>query len=313
VFSALRPNVDVWTVPVDANQGEVTGTMRPVTQNVSFDGYPAISADGEKLAFISSRSGNWDVWTRDLKTGKEAPATATPLQELQPVLSRDGSTIFYRTNQNQQTLVHRTNFSGGVPTKLCEGCGTPTDVFKGYLLLEPPGAQAFHIIDLASNRITNLVESTRPNQIPFGGRFSPDGRWIAFHATTERPAEARQIFVAPFRGWPDESGASPGDWIPITDGEEMDRQCYWSPDGNLLYFLSDRDGFRCIWAQPLDAGTKRPDGEAKSVLHFHRGRRSLRGIGRVSAIKLSVARDQLVFALGELTGNIWMKDVQEQL
>ena len=93
----------------------------------------------------------------------------------------------------------------------------------------------------------------------------------------------------------------------------MDRQSYWSPDGNLLYFLSDRDGFRCIWAQPLDAGSKRPDGEAKSVLHFHGRRRSLRGVGnRVSAIKLSVAGGRLVFALGELTGNIWMKDVQGQ-
>ncbi|MCH7946150.1 MAG: PD40 domain-containing protein [Armatimonadetes bacterium] len=314
VFSDLRPNVDVWTVPIDANQGEVTGAMQRVTQNISFDGYPAISADGEKLAFISSRSGNWDVWTRDLKTGKEAPATATPLRELQPVLSRDGSTIFYWTNENQQRLVYKTNFRGGVATKLCEGCGTPTDVSNGYLLLEPIGGpQAFALIDLASNRITNLIESTRPDQIPFAGRFSPDGRWIAFHATTERPAAARQIFVVPFRGWPDESVASSGDWIPITDGEEMDRQSCWSPDGNLLYFLSDRDGFRCIWAQPLDVGAKRPDGETKSVLHFHGGRLSLRGVGnQVSTIKLSVARDQLVFALGELTGNIWMKDVQEQ-
>ena len=286
MFSDLRPNVDVWTVPIDANQGEVTGAMQPVTQNISFDGYPAISADGEKLAFISSRSGNWDVWTRDLKTGKEAPATATPLRELQPVLSRDGSTIFYCTNEEQQRFVYQTNFHGGVPTKLCEGCGIPTDIFKGYLLLEPlGGTQAFAIIDLASYRITNLIESTRPNQMPYGGRFSPDGRWIAFHETMERPAEARQIFVAPFRGWPEESGANPGDWIPITDGKEMDLQSYWSPDGNLLYFLSDRDGFRCMLAQPLDAGAKRPDGEAKSVLHLHRGRRSLRGVrNRVSAI-----------------------------
>ena len=118
--------------------------------------------------------------------------------------------------------------------------------------------------------------------------------------------------MAPFRGWPGESGPSRADWIPITDGTEMDRQSYWSPDGNLLYFLSDRDGFRCIWAQPLDAATKRPNGEAKSVHHFHGARRSLRGVGnRASAIQMSVARDQLVFALGELTGNIWMKDAQQ--
>ena len=315
VYSDLRPNVDVWTVPVDANQGAVTGPMQPVTENISFDGYPAISADGEKLAFISARSGNRDVWTRDLKTGKEVSATATPFQELQPILSADGSKIFYWVNEDQQRPVYQANFSGGVPTKLCDGCGTPTDVFEGYLLLEPLGGPpAFAIIELATNRIANLLESTKPNQIPFAGRFSPDGRWIAFHATTERPAEARQIFVAPFRGWPGESAPSRADWIPITDGKEMDRQSYWSPDGNLLYFLSDRDGFRCIWAQPLDAATKRPNGEAKSVHHFHGARRSLRGVGsRASAIQMSVARDQLVFALGELTGNIWMKDVQQPL
>ena len=34
----------------------------------------------------------------------------------------------------------------------------------------------------------------------------------------------------------------------------------WSPDGNLLYFLSERDGFRCIWGQKLDPASKRPLG-----------------------------------------------------
>ncbi len=154
VYSDLRPNVDVWTVPVDANQGAVTGPMQPVTENISFDGYPAISADGEKLAFISARSGNRDVWTRDLKTGKEVSATATPFQELQPILSADGSKIFYWVNEDQQRPVYQANFSGGVPTKLCDGCGTPTDVFEGYLLLEPLGRPpAFAIIELATNRI----------------------------------------------------------------------------------------------------------------------------------------------------------------
>ena len=315
LFSTLRPNVDVWTAPIDANQGKTTGAMQPVTRNISFDGYPAISADGEKLVFISSRSGNWDVWTRDLQTGKEAAATNTPFQELQPILSSDGSTIFYWARENQNRPVYRANFRGGVPANLCERCGTPTDVFKGYLLLEPPGeVRAFAIIDLASNRIANLIESAGSNQVPFAGRFSPDGRWIAFHATTESSAEARQIFVVPFRGWPEESGAGPGDWIPITHGEAMDRQVTWSPDGNLLYFLSDRDGFRCIWAQRLNPAAKHPEGEAFSVMHFHHGRRSLRGVGnRVSAIRLTVVSNKLLFALGELTGNIWMKDVQEQL
>ncbi len=63
----------------------------------------------------------------------------------------------------------------------------------GTPVLTSRNAGGFAIIDLASNRITNLIESTRPNQIPLAGRFSPDGRWIAFHATMERPADARRL------------------------------------------------------------------------------------------------------------------------
>ena len=39
----------------------------------------------------------------------------------------------------------------------------------------------------------------------------------------------------------------------------------WSPDGNRLYHLSRRDGFYCVWAQPLDALTKAPRGEPVPV------------------------------------------------
>ena len=71
---------------------------------------------------------------------------------------------------------------------------------------------------------------------------------------------------------PSDSEERGADGIPITDGKEIDRQAYWSPDGNLLYYLSDRDGFRCIWAQSLNPATKHPEGEAFTVLHFHQGR-----------------------------------------
>ena len=316
VFSDLRPNVDVWSVPIDANRGRVAGEMLPVTHNIAFDGFPTASADAKRLAFISARSGNWDVWTRDLETGEEAAATVTPFEELQPIISADGSKVFYWTRENEKRFVYQTSFRGGGPTRLCEECGTPTDVFEDYLLLESVrGPQALFIIDVASNKIASLVESTRSSQIPYAGRFSPDGRWIAFHATTERPARARQIFVVPFRGWPSDTGEPRPAWIPVTDGKAMDRQAYWSPDGNLLYFLSDdRDGFRCIWAQWLDPATKHPVGAPFTVLHCHHGRRSLRGVGsRVSAGRLTVVRDKLLFALGELRGNIWMKEVPGQL
>ena len=41
------------------------------------------------------------------------------------------------------------------------------------------------------------------------------------------------------------------------------------------------------------------------IYHFHSVRRSLLSVGLAFA-EISVARDKIVFPLGELTGNIWM-------
>jgi hypothetical protein len=82
----------------------------------------------------------------------------------------------------------------------------------------------------------------------------------------------------------------------------MDRNLVWSPDGATLYFLSDRDGFRCIWAQRLNPATKRLAGSPFSVVHFHQAGRSMVDAG----FNMSVTADSLVFALTDLTGNIWM-------
>jgi hypothetical protein len=61
----------------------------------------------------------------------------------------------------------------------------------------------------------------------------------------------------------------------------------WSPDGALLYFLSEREGFRCILAQRLDPATKRLLGEAFPVRHFHTARRSLMTIGDPGTMGMS--------------------------
>ena len=89
----------------------------------------------------------------------------------------------------------------------------------------------------------------------------------------------------------------------------MDRYAFWSPDGKLLYFLSERDGFRCIWAQRLDPATKHPSGAAFPIRHFHTSRRSLATVGDPLYIGLSVAVDKLVFSMTERTGNIWMTEL----
>src|SRR5262249_18320081 len=80
------------------------------------------------------------------------------------------------------------------------------------------------------------------------------------------------------------------EWIAITDGAADDKP-RWSPDGATLYFLSKRDGFRCIWAQRVDA-RKHPAGQPIPIFHAHEARRSMVSVGR-GDLGMSVARDKI--------------------
>jgi Tol biopolymer transport system component len=167
----------------------------------------------------------------------------------------------------------------------------------GTLLLYFIELNAIGLFNTGDRSNTEVLKS--PKYALHAARFSPDGRWVSFHASTG--ANTRRIYVAPFRG------ASPmpeTDWIPITGGKALDREPRWSPDGNSLYFLSTRDGYNCIWSQRLDSG-KHSIGEPSAVLHLHAARSNLNG-NDTGPIGLSIAAGRLVFAMPEAMGNIWM-------
>ena len=129
--------------------------------------------------------------------------------------------------------------------------------------------------------------------------FSPDGKWICFIARSG--TEQSRIFIAPFRGL---TPVPPSDWIPVSRAPFLDDKPEWSPDGTLLYYVSDRDGFRCIWAQHLRRSNKLPVGAPFPIRHFHELRSSMKNVN-LGAQELSVSADKLGFLLSEQGGGIW--------
>jgi hypothetical protein len=73
--------------------------------------------------------------------------------------------------------------------------------------------------------------------------------------------------------------------------------------------VSERDGFRCVWAQRLERTMRQPAGPAFPVYHAHSARRSLQRLA-LSGLELSVALDKIAFNLVERTGNIWLAQRQ---
>ena len=305
VFSGSSTVVSLWGTSIDAAGAGSAADLRRLTRDAPLDGLPTLSADGKTLAFLSNRSGNPHVWLKHLVSGRDTALTAAPGQEDFPVLSRDGSEVLYSVKEHSKPSLYRMAVRDGVPEPLCQGCGYPTDCARDgkriliqYLTHYPH--TALGLLDASSGAADEILSHSRYGL--WRGHFSPNERWVAFHA--DAPGGDTRIFVAPFRG---ATLVDERDWIEITHGEAWDDAPRWSWDGSRLYYVSARDGFQCIWAQRLDPATGRPAGEPVAILHLHSQRRSLATV-HVGDLDLAVGRDQIIFTLGELTGNIWMSE-----
>ena len=94
-------------------------------------------------------------------------------------------------------------------------------------------------------------------------------------------------------------------WIQLTSGDYNDRKPQFSPNGNLVYFTSNRDGSTCLWALRLDKTTKRPLGDPFVIQHFHGSQRIYRSVWSYH-MEVNVARDKIVTNLDEMHSDIWM-------
>jgi Tol biopolymer transport system component len=304
-FVSLQESVNVWSVPIDPKRATAIGPLQQLTQGAAQANVPRLSDDGRKLVWVSTKSRNNDVWIKDLVSGKTMALAATDKDETWPVFSHDGSRVAYTVGREGPSDFYVVPAAGGVAEKVCDACGrlqhwSPNGKF---LIYHPPAtsggaASTVNALEVASGRRTKILIPGQHS--PFQETFSADGRWLSF--ILRSGPERTQIFVAPFNG---EAPIPQKEWIPVTDGKGADDKPRWSPDGEILYFMSERDGFRCVWAQRLERTTRQPTGPALPVYHAHSARRSLQRLA-LSRLELSVAHEKIVFNLVERTGNIWL-------
>ena len=306
-FASLAENIDVWSLAVDTTRPAPGGILSRLTDAQGADLHASISSDGRKMAFRSNRSGPWDLWSRDLETGRESLLVAGTATGGFTAMSSDGSKIAYEEAtpsvwKGTYYVVERgSDGRPAPPRKVCEACGVLSDISDdGQLLLDYTGGPPHRTISSVSAASRKRFELTHHASYNLADpRFSPDGKWVGFQANLG-PVR-RQVFIFPAR-----PGTTESDWIPITDGTALDQEIDWSPDGNVLYWISNRDGFRCLAARRLNPTTKRPLGEMFYVLHLHSARHSMMPFQNPNFGRPAVARDKIVFSLAARTGNIWM-------
>jgi Tol biopolymer transport system component len=291
----------LWSLPIDLNAAKPTGEPRRLISDAVPRTSPSLSADWRKLTYTSPGLENYSVRTRDMLTGAEKVLVQLPLNP-RARISPDANTVAYNpSNDENETVIFLVPSAGGESRKLCDNCGlvynwTP----DGKRIVFRSGSpMKFSAVDVASGQ--QQVILAHPKYYIYGAAYAPDGRWLAFHFEPS-PQTPRAIYLVPVR---DGKAAGENEWIAVMDRQGIQARPWWSPDGNVIYFLSTAGGKYEVWAQRLQTATKRPLGEPFRIYSPPGERYS---INNGPWFGPAIGPHSLIFPVNEAFGNIWIAE-----
>ena len=238
VFSPTPQGMLVYQTGISSRAGQViawmdieTGAAEPIGEPGQVF-HPFISPDGTQAVLEMRDASNegTDLWLMDLDTGLRTRFTFAAGDERWPCWSRSGKDLFYQAVVGGSYRIMRHPVEGqGVATTLLESnrAITPTSVDPEdrHLLIDfelENGETELRRLALEPGLEELVTLAAEPDASLGGGEYSPDGRWIAFHAET---AAGWDIFVIPSDG-----GARK--WQVTTEGSVYPK---WNGDGTQLW------------------------------------------------------------------------------
>lgn len=231
-FGNLGPS-SIWTVVRDG-QRPIRLTAGPFTY-----GSPVFTPDGRGVLYVSNASGAWDVYHQAIdRAGHpdgEPRRLTTGLNAHGISLSHDGSRLAY-TLMNLRSNIYAAPIRPGEVTP-------PSDVRPvtdenqtietvdvtpdgGWLVFESDREGRAHIYKMPTAG-GELIQLTNDPAEDFAPRWSPDGRWIAFHRREPSKDGLRDAYVM---------NANGGERTRLTADSMDNAYPSFSPDGKHIVF-----------------------------------------------------------------------------
>ena len=226
---AFTSGGDIWTAPLG---GPAPAIARLLVSHPATESRPMYSPSGNAIAFVSTRTGNGDIYVLRFGDASLTRLTFDDAAETLDGWSRDGkSVLFSMTTRDISGMndVFRVSIDGGTP------------------------------MAITSERYTN----------EFYGAMSPDGRTLAFSARGTASGQwwrnghshidQSEIWLA------SEGAPAASRYKRVVNRGAKALWPMWAADGKSLFFMSDRSGSENLWQAPID-------GAARQLTKFDKGR-----------------------------------------
>jgi TolB protein len=164
VFTSDRSgSADLYRVHADGS------ALEQLTNDAAFEDQGALSPDGSRLAYVSTRDGGFpNLWLKDLKTGRTRSLAKAPAGSFRPSWSPDGRWIAFSSDRDTALVRVRRPPSGAQAWEQMQ--------FTALYVIRDDGG--------GLRRLTPL------DHIAGGPHWSPDGRRIAYYEFVDAEAKA---------------------------------------------------------------------------------------------------------------------------
>jgi serine/threonine protein kinase/dipeptidyl aminopeptidase/acylaminoacyl peptidase len=171
-------DANIWRVPLDRNN-----SLPPekLFASVREEMDPTISPDGTSIAFVSNRSGHWNLWTGNPDGKGLRELAAESLLPFHPAWSRDSREIAFESKAAGKSEIWLISAAGGLPSRLISipgGAEVPSWSRDGKRIL-------FYTNSDGTREIWEVAATGgTPVQLTHGGSYdpseSPDGHYLYY-------------------------------------------------------------------------------------------------------------------------------------
>lgn len=275
------PSVD-WTAARSVQLTEQAGT----------EFFPSLSPDGKSFVYAAGPEGNQDVYLQ--RVGGRNASNLTPDfsgDDTHPSFSPDGEHVAFRSERDgggifimgiSRENLRRVSDFGYHPAWSPDGRHLVVSTFsRDRITVSTRGEQGLWIIDTEDGEKRQLLSGLA--SFP---SWSPGGKRIAYWHYANRSGQSDVATIA----------AGGGEPVPVAEGfGSLNWNPVWSPDGNSLYFVSNRGGSQGFWRVRINEDSGQIMGEPEPIATPSKFSRHL---------TLSGDETRMVYAQTDLQSNI---------